>query len=651
MTEGNAGNPNSFSDPPAAEEPPCPPLDAPEETALPDLPADAAVPADDAWQHEVRAALERVLASPDLCTSPRLGAFLRYVVDSTLAGRAEQIKGYTIAVEALGRAPTFDPQSDPIVRVEATRLRRALQNYYNTAGLTDPVLIHIPKGGYVPQFEDRRVEAPPALAEPVPALPAPPEPAGPVEPALPEDAPPAPTARRMAGLRRLAALAALVAVVAVLAAGAVLRFAGDVELPAPVQAWLGERPSMADRVRLPIIEVGTLDASDTRGPSRGDLRSIEERLRDSFAQFDFVEVRAGSSRGEVSARECTGRRSRSVFALGGLAEGREDGTYALLLHLTDRCEGIIVWSHAIEGLKTAAAGEAEQQVVRDTAAALLESYGVVPVRARSQVRAHAPASGFGCIAEAFAVLRNDGSAPASPPGGCLPQLVDRDGEFALGHAVRAAAMLDEAMRDSSAQLPPERASEMLHEAELAVDLAPASAYAARTLALVQLFLGETEAAVASGELALHLNPLDHDIAATVGTIFIGAGRVEDGEALLVSARAQGAARSPLQETYLAIAAFLRDDPFSAQALVPQLRLHPNPGNRLALALALHALDRDSDEREAVRSLAHLDGGGPEAVRRLVRHLLPAPVVSERALNALESAGLSQEAATGKRPHG
>lgn len=664
MTMGNDGKKTPTSDPPPADDRSCLPADTPvTEPATPaegevrsGLPATGEAPAVTAEREQaVRAALERVIASPDLCTSPRLGAFLRYVVDATLAGRAEQIKGYTIAVEALGRPPTFDPQSDPIVRVEATRLRRALQNYYNTTGLGDPLVIHIPKGGYVPQFEDRRPgEAPAALAgEPPPApagsgLPASALPFPPLEPMPPEEAPPAPRGRRGLGAGRLAAAAV---VVTALVTGAAFRLAGDIDLPAPVQAWIGERPSMADRVRLPIIEVGTLDAGDGHEPARRDLRSIEERLRDSFAQFDFVEVRAGNSHGEASARECGGRRPRSVFALGGLAEEQGDGTYTLLVHLTDRCEGIIVWSHAIEGLKAVATSDSEQQVVREIASALLESYGVVPVRARSQVRAHAPASGFGCIAEAFAVLRNDGSAPAATPRACLTQLVDRDGEFALGHAVRAAAMLDEAMHDTAAQPPAERAAEMLREAELAVDLAPASAYAVRTLALVQLFLGETEAAVASGERALRLNPLDHDIAATVGTVFIGAGRVEEGEALLVSARAQGAARSTLQETYLAIAAFLRNDPFSAQALVPQLRLHPNPGNRLALALALHALDRDSDEREVVRSLAHLDGGGPEAVRRLVRHLLPAPVVSERALNALESAGLSQEAATGKRPHG
>ena len=62
--------------------------------------------------------------------SPQLVAFLRYVVEATLRGEHDRIKGYTIAVEALGRAEDFDPQSDPIVRVEATRLRRAINRYY-----------------------------------------------------------------------------------------------------------------------------------------------------------------------------------------------------------------------------------------------------------------------------------------------------------------------------------------------------------------------------------------------------------------------------------------------------------------------------------------------------------------------------------------
>ena len=75
---------------------------------------------------EIRATLERMAASEAFRGSPQLVAFLRYVVEARLRGTQDRIKGYTIAVEALGRADDFDPQSDPIVRVEATRLRRAL---------------------------------------------------------------------------------------------------------------------------------------------------------------------------------------------------------------------------------------------------------------------------------------------------------------------------------------------------------------------------------------------------------------------------------------------------------------------------------------------------------------------------------------------
>jgi TolB-like protein len=78
---------------------------------------------------------------------------LRFVVNEALQGRDSRLKGYTIAVEVYRRTEGFDPQVDPIVRVEAGRLRRALDHYYLTAGKNDPVLIEIPKRGYQPSFQ------------------------------------------------------------------------------------------------------------------------------------------------------------------------------------------------------------------------------------------------------------------------------------------------------------------------------------------------------------------------------------------------------------------------------------------------------------------------------------------------------------------
>jgi hypothetical protein len=104
---------------------------------------------------QVQGALDRVLASDVFRGSPQLAAFLRYVVEATLRGEADRIKGYTIAIEAFGRDETFDPQTDPIVRVEAARLRRAIHRYYADAGAGDTVQIELPLGSYVPAF--RRV--------------------------------------------------------------------------------------------------------------------------------------------------------------------------------------------------------------------------------------------------------------------------------------------------------------------------------------------------------------------------------------------------------------------------------------------------------------------------------------------------------------
>jgi hypothetical protein len=101
---------------------------------------------------DVRAALDRVCVSGPFLASPKLKDFLRFVVESTLAGRGDRLKGYTIGVEALGRRDDFDPQTDPIVRVEATRLRRALARYYAGEGERDPVVIEMPRGHYVAAF-------------------------------------------------------------------------------------------------------------------------------------------------------------------------------------------------------------------------------------------------------------------------------------------------------------------------------------------------------------------------------------------------------------------------------------------------------------------------------------------------------------------
>jgi tetratricopeptide (TPR) repeat protein len=102
---------------------------------------------------ELNEALENLLADPDFHASARNKRFLRYVVEEQLAGRGARIKAYSIATEIFGRPDDFDPASDPIVRIEATRLRTALSEYYAKSGDALPMRISIPKGAYTPRIQ------------------------------------------------------------------------------------------------------------------------------------------------------------------------------------------------------------------------------------------------------------------------------------------------------------------------------------------------------------------------------------------------------------------------------------------------------------------------------------------------------------------
>ena len=108
---------------------------------------------------KVKAQLDRILTSPKFKRGNRLGQFLRYVVEQKLEGKSDRIKQYTIAVEAMGYEAEFDPQSNPVVRIHARKLRRALERYYYNNSSEDPIKIEIPKGTYVPVFLDNHVSS------------------------------------------------------------------------------------------------------------------------------------------------------------------------------------------------------------------------------------------------------------------------------------------------------------------------------------------------------------------------------------------------------------------------------------------------------------------------------------------------------------
>lgn len=101
---------------------------------------------------QIRSQCDRILASRIFSRSKRQCDFLKYVVDSALAGREDKLKEFTLGLDVFEKDETFDPNVDSIVRVEASRLRAKLREYYSELSAADDVKIEIPKGHYIPVF-------------------------------------------------------------------------------------------------------------------------------------------------------------------------------------------------------------------------------------------------------------------------------------------------------------------------------------------------------------------------------------------------------------------------------------------------------------------------------------------------------------------
>jgi hypothetical protein len=103
-----------------------------------------------------RAQVERIFQSKTFRSSDVLRHLLSYLVDASLSGTADELKEYTVAVDALGKPSSYDPRQESAVRMQVGRLRQKLTEYYRTEGIDDPVVVDLPKGGFRVVFEPRK---------------------------------------------------------------------------------------------------------------------------------------------------------------------------------------------------------------------------------------------------------------------------------------------------------------------------------------------------------------------------------------------------------------------------------------------------------------------------------------------------------------
>ena len=580
---------------------------------------------------EVRAALERMAASDPFRTSPQLGAFLRYVVDAVLTGRGASLKGYTIAVEALGRDPRFNPQVDPIVRVEATRLRRAMERYYAGAGSTDPVVIALARGSYVPTFSRRC--APPADA------------AGPAQPSAPRRHPPLPRAM-------LASLG--IAGVALAAVFLLSRGGQPVKPPTAAITSIDAAPTTSGLPHgngMPTIVIETLRVVGTPKSGTVTSGSLAEKIRDAFAGFDTVNVAFGPRQingGPTDPAPAAAAQPRADYRLSGSLEYGETTT-TILFQLIDAGEGTIAWSRTFDYPNAEVdKSAAEDRIVVTLTNTLLQSYGVI--RARDRAKQLVSASGdprYRCVLEAAESFRSSDPTQHERARTCLEHLTTIDPSFAIGFEFLAVVYYREYALDYAAPAgDPPPLDRALRAARRAIELAPASGRAYQMLFVVQFARHEIAAAFAAGDKAMTLNKYDMLTVTEYGGRLVMTGEVARGMAMLQRSNESGGVRPSWHHFYLFLGNYLQGDMKEATFQADQITADDYPLGLVAKAITAAAADNEEQAGHAISRLLELQPAWRTDARHLLEKSIYDPEIVERLLRDLTAAGLPVKTLSG-----
>lgn len=485
----------------------------------------------------VLAALERVLGSDVFRSAPQLSAFLSFIVERALDGRSAELKGYTVAVEAFGRPPDFDPQTDPIVRVEAGRLRKALTQYYLGDGAEDPIRISIPVGGYVPVFDfDAQADGADGGSEDAGAS---------------DDAPTADEAtaagrsletRQERAVSQSWLMLAGVALVIGLASLAFWhRIAG--------QAPLGERaasehvslPEMQEPPHLPVLAITVLDGPrDDR--SSEIARRVSGLLVDALSRFDDVLTVKAPGEAQLASDGAD-----YVLELSGARFGEVSETAARLRSVKD---DRIVWSTSSARSPTIDPSDPVwPEIARKVAIRLAEPFGVV----HADFRRFATAPPMSCIYRALDFRRSQKPEDRIAAKVCLETVIARDPKFQPARLYLAILLTDEYTTGVSDAAVLDRA---LGEALQAVRLSPGSARAQQALMGVLFARGQTEEALVAGREATSRNPFDPDVMAGLGARLVQLNRPAEGLPLLQQAISLSTAHPPAYDFFAFLAARL-----------------------------------------------------------------------------------------------
>ncbi len=576
--------------------------------------------------------LGRILASEPFVASPMLASFLRFVVGETLAGRGDRLKAYTIAVGALDRSDDFDPNDNPLVRVQARRLRQALERWYLTDGRDAALRITLPLGTYVPEFVERSagLDMPAARSS-----------SGAVQPG--GDAAALPGAR----LRLPPPRSALVGLVVVLAVVAIFGawYAGSrvvgpppagrgattiepTEMRQAIETDLGSAVGVDATRVLPLFAVTVETGSPP--PPEFDAAVYRNRIEDYARRFDDAVV---VTRRSPDFPPPVGQPLYRLRAL-VVREGGTSNVYFQLVHAGDErlVDSVAVTLDAVRGPSyTTFEPPPDLAFVRNT------------VRVHGTISQDLGRSGdigpeLTCLTKAWHYFHESTRKAHHDARDCLipvvaanPRLVPALTMLGEIHIGEYRQNLDRSLADPLA-----RAEELLNRASR---LAPGSSAVFRVLENLLLIRGDTDAALRAAARAVRNNPEDADAIAGFGAVLARLGRYEEAVHFLVRAEASTATPPRWMQfyTFLALNALGR-----TREADERVAFFEGATSSLYLAATAIRSHRRGDEVAAARAIAAIHEIEPSLAtdpKDFLRRRGFADTVADHLLVDLTAAGL------------
>lgn len=506
----------------------------------------------------VSATLKRILESADFLASERNKRFLAYVVEETLAGRADLLKAYNIAIAVFGRDPSFDPQTDPLVRIEAGKLRRELERYYFGAGRTDPLRISIPKGCYRPVFEHAAPEVP--IADVPPSWPS-------MTTTVREEQT---SARRRSWLIAAGLILLITALIPIMA----------ISLVSPPATMSPSQLAEPDKFGPTLLVLPLIDLSSDLKQDYF-ARGLTEEIIATVTRFKSIQVFADPTGDGVSgsASQASPRPERTDYVLKGSVRRLAD-RFRVTVHLIEADTGKQLWTESYDRALTPADFlDVQSDIAVQIAAALGHPYSVLFTHEAKRIATSGLKAfeAYDCVLKIYAYWETLSPARHRELRDCHELAVTAAPAYADAWVNLAWLYIDEYRFDynyASSALPPlDRA---VGAARTAVAIEQDNARAHLVLAVAYWFRQDFSAFDQEAEHALSLNPNDATIAAELGLRFFMRGDWERAQPLLDRALARTPSKPHLYRAAYALRAYQMGDYDLALREAESTRLPDHP---------------------------------------------------------------------------